>query len=153
MHILFVCTGNVSRSAVAECIFRTMVEREGRSDITVASAGTHNLYGQPYDPKMVATAAKHGYTMAGHSQQMTKEMLQQADHIFVMERDHRKQVQKLLPYTERYKVHQITHYCLGEEYDIEDPLYSDEQYEFAFSQIEACCATIQSRLTLHNNKE
>jgi protein-tyrosine phosphatase len=145
MNILFICTGNVSRSAVAECILRTMAEREGRSDISVASAGTHNLYGQPYDPKMVAIAAKHGYTMAGHSQQMTKELLQNADYVFVMERDHRKQVQKLLPYTERYKVHQITQYCFGEEYNIEDPLYSDEHYEFAFRQIEACCTNILKR--------
>ena len=77
---------------------------------------------------------------------MTKELLQQADYIFVMEREHRMQVQKLLPYAERYKVHQITQYCFGEEYDIEDPLYSDEQYEFAFRQIEACCINILKRI-------
>lgn len=146
MHILFICTGNVSRSAVAECILRTMAEREGWSGITVASAGTHNLYGQPYDQKMVATAAKHNYTMIGNSRHMTKELLQQTDYIFVMEREHRMQVQKLLPYAERYKVHQITQYCFGEEYDIEDPLYSDEQYEFAFRQIEACCVNILKRI-------
>ena len=45
MHILFICTGNVSRSTVAECILRTMAEREGRNDISVASAGVHDLFG------------------------------------------------------------------------------------------------------------
>ena len=35
----FICTGNVSRSAVAECILRTLAERAGRDDIAVASAG------------------------------------------------------------------------------------------------------------------
>ena len=63
MHILFICTGNVSRSAVAECILRTMAEREGRNNLTVASAGVQNLYGQSYDPQMIATAAKYGYQM------------------------------------------------------------------------------------------
>lgn len=38
-NILFICTGNVSRSAVAECILRTLAERAGRDDIAVASAG------------------------------------------------------------------------------------------------------------------
>ena len=66
-NILFICTGNVSRSAVAECILRTMAEREGRSDITVASAGVQNLYGQSYDSQMIATAAKYGYQMEGSS--------------------------------------------------------------------------------------
>jgi protein-tyrosine-phosphatase len=65
MHILFICTGNVSRSAVAECVLRTMAERSGRNDIIVASAGVHNLFGQSYDPQMIATAAKYGYHMRG----------------------------------------------------------------------------------------
>ena len=81
MNILFICTGNVSRSAVAECILRTMAEREGRSDINVASAGVHNLFGQAYDPQMIATAAKYGYHMEGHSRHMAKDMLMEADHI------------------------------------------------------------------------
>lgn len=89
---------NVSRSAVAECILRTMAEREGRNDIIVSSAGVHNLFVQTYDPQMIATAAKYGYHMEGHSQQMTSELLQQADLIFVMERYHYVQVQKELPY-------------------------------------------------------
>lgn len=71
MHILFICTGNVSRSAVAECLLRTMADREGRNDISVASAGVHDLQGQSYDPQMIATAARYGYQMEGHLQQMT----------------------------------------------------------------------------------
>ena len=146
MNILFICTGNVSRSAVAECILRTMAEREGRSDITVASAGVQNLYGQSYDPQMIATAAKYGYHMEGHSRHMTKDMLMEADHIFAMEHYHCVQVQKELPYAQRYKIHQITQYCYGDPFNIEDPLYNDTEYDFAFHQIESCCKIILSRI-------
>ncbi len=139
MTVLFVCTGNVSRSAVAECILRTMAERAGRTDITVASAGVHNLFGQPYDSQMIATAAKYGYHMEGNSRQMTQETLLQADFIFAMERYHCVQIQKELPYAQWYKLHQITQYCYGDEFNIEDPLYSDAEYDFAFHQIESCC--------------
>ena len=146
MTILFICTGNVSRSAVAECILRTMVEREGRTDITVASAGVHNLFGQSYDPQMIATAAKYGYHMEGQSRHMTKEILVQADLVFVMEHYHYVQVQKELPYAQWYKIRKITEYCYGEAFNIEDPLYDDAAYDFAFHQIESCCKIILSRL-------
>ena len=146
MHILFICTGNVSRSPVAECILRTMAEREGRSDSDVVSAGGHDLFGQAYDPQMIATAAKYGYHMEGHSQQMTSELLQQADFIFVMEHYHYVQVQKELLYARWNKLHQITKFCYGDEFNIEDPLYSDAEYDFAFHQIESCCKIILNRL-------
>ena len=146
MHILFICTGNVSRSAVAKCILRTMAEREEKNNLTVASAGVHDLQGLSYDPQMISTAAKYGYHMEGHSQQMTSELLRQADLIFVMEHYHYVQVQKELPYTQWYKLYQITKYCYGEAFNIEDPLYSDSEYDFAFHQIESCCKIILNRL-------
>jgi len=146
MNILFICTGNVSRSAVAECILRTMAERAGRTDITVASAGVHNLFGQSYDPQMIATAAKYGYQMEGHSRHMTTEILEKADLVFVMEHYHLVQAQKELPYEQWYKLKQITQYCYGDAFNIEDPLYSDAEYDFAFHQIESCCKIILSRI-------
>ena len=142
MHILFICTGNVSRSAVAECILRTMAERQGRDDITISSAGTHNLYRQPYDPKMIETAARYGYQMQGNSRFMTPEILQQADHIFTMEHYHYVQVQKDLPYAQWYKLHLLNKFCFSEDIDIEDPLYTDTHYEYIFHQIESCCKII-----------
>lgn len=146
MNILFICTGNVSRSAVAECILRTMAERAGRDDITVASCGVHNLFRQSYDPQMIATAAKYGYRMEGHSRHMTTDMLVQADLIFAMEHYHYVQAQKELPYAQWYQLQQITKYCYGESFNIEDPLYSDAEYDFAFHQIESCCKIIFSRI-------
>lgn len=146
MHILFICTGNVSRSPVAECILRTMAQQTGRNDIIVASAGVHDLHNQLYDPQMIATAAKYGYHMEGHSRHMTTEILEEADLIFVMEHYHYVQVQKELPYAQWYKLHQITKYCYGDEFNIEDPLYDEKEYDFAFHQIESCCKIILSRL-------
>lgn len=146
MKILFICTGNVSRSPVAACILRTMAEQAGKNNIEVDSAAVHDLHGQLYDPQMIATAARHGYHMEGHSQHMTDSLLQQADLIFVMEHYHLVQVQKELPYDQWYKLKQLNQYCYGEAMDIEDPLYSDDQYEFIFNQIESCCKIILNRI-------
>ena len=43
--ILFVCTGNICRSPMAEGLFRQMVK--DRTDIQVGSAGVATGYGQP----------------------------------------------------------------------------------------------------------
>lgn len=146
MKILFICTGNVSRSPVAACILRTMAEQSGRNNIIVDSAAVHDLHDQLYDPQMIATSARHGYRMEGHSQHMTDKLLMQADLIFVMEHYHLVQVQKELPYDQWYKLKQLNQYCYGEAMDIEDPLYSDDQYEFIFNQIESCCKIIMTRI-------
>ncbi|MBV8641858.1 MAG: hypothetical protein JO070_10760, partial [Verrucomicrobia bacterium] len=47
-NILFVCTGNVCRSPMAEGLFRQMVAQ--RPDIRVRSAGLSTFPGQPPSP-------------------------------------------------------------------------------------------------------
>src|SRR2546429_6572121 len=43
--VLFVCTGNICRSPIAEGLFRRLLGN--RRDIEVASAGVHAVCGQP----------------------------------------------------------------------------------------------------------
>ena len=45
--ILFVCTGNLCRSPMAEGILRDRIEKEGLEVFRVASAGTWGLEGEP----------------------------------------------------------------------------------------------------------
>ncbi|MBO6075050.1 MAG: low molecular weight phosphotyrosine protein phosphatase [Paludibacteraceae bacterium] len=143
MHILYICSGNLSRSPLAECITRQMLSEAGETDITVSSAGTYDLQGEPYDPKMAEVAARHGYHLSGHAQQMTDEMLRNADYIIVMEDCHYVKVQKELPYSRWDRLFLMNKIAWRETTGIDDPLGgSDAQYERIFSQIEACCSRI-----------
>lgn len=63
MKILFVCTANIFRSALAEVILRKKLQEKGLTDIEVDSAGVHNYAGEPRDYMMCSYARKAGYEM------------------------------------------------------------------------------------------
>lgn len=58
--VLFICMGNICRSAMAEGILREKI-RQRQLPIMVDSAGTHSYHnGQQYDRRARAELAKHG---------------------------------------------------------------------------------------------
>jgi protein-tyrosine phosphatase len=63
--VLFVCTGNICRSPLAEGVFRSFLAQAGLVDrVTVDSAATHDYqFGQTPDPRAVAAAARRGYDL------------------------------------------------------------------------------------------
>lgn len=65
MRILFVCTGNICRSAAAEYILRQKLGKEKISDVEVKSARIYDLYGANRDRFMSMLLEKHGYSMGG----------------------------------------------------------------------------------------
>lgn len=84
--MLFLCYGNINRSALADVMIRAYAEDSG---IAVASAGFHEASGRAADPVMVEIAARHGLPMSHFcSSYVTQKLLQDSDIIFVMEKSH-----------------------------------------------------------------
>ncbi|MDX1950694.1 MAG: ribose 5-phosphate isomerase B [Verrucomicrobiota bacterium] len=94
--ILFVCTGNVCRSPMAEGLFRHAVK--GRGDFRIVSAGVGAIDGQPPSPYAVK-ACKDLQIDIGRqrSRMLTAELVQQADYIFGMTHGHVDAVTLLYP--------------------------------------------------------
>src|SRR5206468_63686 len=85
--ILFVCTGNVCRSPMAEGIFRQAVR--GRGDFRVWSAGLGAMEGQPPSPYAVQAVGELGIDISNQrSRMLTLDLVQQADYIFGMTHSH-----------------------------------------------------------------
>lgn len=84
--MLFVCYGNINRSALADAMIRAYAEDSG---ISVTSAGFHPQDGRPADTMMVDVAAQFGIDMrALRSTCVTVPLLHDSDIIFVMEKSH-----------------------------------------------------------------
>ncbi len=94
--ILFVCTGNVCRSPMAEGLFRHITK--GRADYEVLSAGVGAMNGQPPSPHAVRALQDLNIDIARQrSRALTAAMVEQADYIFGMTQGHVEAIVALYP--------------------------------------------------------
>lgn len=92
-QILFVCTGNICRSAAAERLARLHLEEAlggvaGR--VRVASAGTRAVVGAPVHPDTARAVSSFGGDVEGFAaRQLHRTMLADADLVLTMTTEHR----------------------------------------------------------------
>lgn len=99
-HVLFICTGNLCRSPLAEGILKHKLDGKKMDGITVSSAGTFAVGGRPAPADVIEVAAKHGVDISGHStRHITEEILAGADIVPCMECDHLVEAGVVLPDT------------------------------------------------------
>ena len=88
-HVLLVCTGNTCRSAMAEGILKSLLERKEQSDIIVSSAGIGALEGYPASGFAIEAAEHWDIDISSHrARQLNHEMIKTADLILAMSPEH-----------------------------------------------------------------
>lgn len=88
MKLLFVCTGNTCRSPMAEALARLLLDKMGRDDIIVESAGIF-ASGEEATAAAVGVMAECGMDIQGRrSRQLTVSMCCESDVIAVMTLSH-----------------------------------------------------------------
>src|SRR6185369_8269201 len=121
--ILFVCTGNICRSPMAEGLFRHAVK--GRADFRVLSAGVGAVEGLPPSEHAVRALRELGIDIANQrSRMLTGELVEQADYIFGMTHSHVDSVNVLFPHVSEktFLLREFDETLDEFEKDISDPI-------------------------------
>jgi len=103
MKILVVCTGNICRSPMAQQMLQQRLEALSVHGVKVSSAGTMAMTAHGLDLETSAAMQRLGFEPKVHSaQQLTEELIRDADLVLTATTDQRADVVELLLAANRY---------------------------------------------------
>ncbi len=142
--ILFVCLGNICRSAAAEAVMKKLIEERGLSaDFEIDSAGILSVHqGEKADPRMRQHAARRGYDVTSVSRPVKTADFERFDLIVGMDDTNIDDLSdKALTASDKSKIHKMTEYSpdCGYTY-IPDPYYGGAAgFELVLDLLEDTC--------------
>ena len=96
MRILFVCTGNTCRSAIAEAIAHKLIIERGLSDVELSSAGTSAWDGAPASDGALLVGMERGLDLSQHrAQTLTRDLVRDAELVLAMGPHHLERIEAL----------------------------------------------------------
>lgn len=135
-NIVFVCTGNVCRSPMAEYLLRSRLPAD--HGWTVSSAGVSAVNGVGPSRQAVQVMKEFGVNMTGHrSRRLDAGIAHGADLLVVMTDGHRQEIKKAFPETVGNVYLLRTFMPGGKEGDIIDPIgLSEDVYRAVRDEID-----------------
>ncbi|MCX6279054.1 MAG: low molecular weight phosphotyrosine protein phosphatase [Bacteroidetes bacterium] len=151
LKILFVCTGNICRSPLAEGILRDKLLRANIQAI-VDSCGFESFHvGDKPDSRAIAVSKKRGIDISGHRARLFRDRdFEEFDMIFVMDSTHHKNVMKRSRNSDdQLKVDYFLNVLQpGQNLDVPDPWYHDlNAFEKVYAQLDEACEAFVKRVT------
>jgi protein-tyrosine phosphatase len=145
--ILFVCTGNICRSPMAEFVMKKMVKEAGLADeFYIASAATSaEELGNPVYPGARKRLAAEGISVAGkYAVRIKRGDYEKYDRLIGMESHHIANMLRVFGGDPEGKVCRLLEFA-GLPRDIADPWYSGD-FDTAYDDIYTGCAALLSKL-------
>jgi protein-tyrosine phosphatase len=158
---LFVCLGNICRSPTAEGVMRSLVAREGLSELVeIDSAGTGAWHvGSPPDARASQAARARGVTLEGRARQVRVDDFNNFDLLIGMDASNVSELARLAPGAdERAKVRLLREFdpasddgSLTRDLDVPDPYYGEggsfaEVFELIYAACEGLLAHVREQL-------
>lgn len=152
MKIMFICTGNICRSAMAEWLLKEKAKEAGRKDIEVYSCGVYAEDGDvsTYEAKKVMQD-EYGIDMSKHrATNIRNSKIKEMDVILCATTSHKIAVLDMYPKLEG-KVYTMKEYVgyhrqYHDDINIKDPWgYDIETYRSCVAEIEECINGILSK--------
>lgn len=154
--ILFVCLGNICRSPAAEGIFKSIIEKHGKSnDYIVDSAGTSGYHiGDLPDKRMRKHGSMRGYDFNSLSRKFSIEDFLDFDYIITMDDSNYHNVNRLAStLDDSDKVKKMVDYLQKDwTYDhVPDPYYEGaDGFELILDLLEDACDGLYKTLEAEN---
>lgn len=143
LRLLFVCSGNICRSPLAEAIFKSLAREAGLADrFAVDSAGTHGYHeGDQADPRTQRVGRAHGLSVDSIARAVRDTDYDRFDLIVAMDRGHKRDL------VSRAGPGRVASIRLMREFDpdasgpdVPDPYYGGESgFEEMFAILEPAC--------------
>jgi protein-tyrosine phosphatase len=150
LKILFVCSGNICRSPLAEAIFRSMVAESKESDrFVVDSAGTHDYHeGDKADPRTRRVGRLHGIDVTSIARPVIDADFDRFDLIVAMDRGHLRELRSRAGKNRRVSIRLMREFDPGaRDQDVPDPYYGGEEgFETMYSILEPACRGLLASL-------
>jgi len=126
--ILFVCTGNTCRSVMAQGLLKNMLREKGIENVKVNSAGIAALPSYGIYGVLEKVLKEEGIEISNHKpNQITPQIVKDADLILVMERRHKEAILEMAPEVEN-RVFLLKEFAGEKEnLDIPDPIGQPEE--------------------------
>lgn len=158
MKILFVCLGNICRSATADEIMRTLLKKKGLDKtIEIDSAGTSSYHrGELPDERMRMHASRRGYDLTHLSRPVCTDDFYNFDLILGMDDRNIDALKDMAPDIEtEKKIARMTDYCRTKIVDyVPDPYYGGAQgFENVIDILEDACQGLLESLQDDLNKQ
>ena len=149
-NVLFICTGNVCRSPMAEGLLRHMAGDR----VAVASAGLGAGHGQPPSVHAIEVLKKEGIDISDiRSQPVSPDLLRRADYVFTMTRDHLDMLLLLFPeMAPKTRLLRFDEAAKGGRMDVTDPIVGTrDTYEHCKDDIKRAMPHIIKLITGEKN--
>ncbi len=147
MKIVFVCHGNICRSAMAEFVMKDEVRRTGREnefEISSAAVSTEQIGNDMYPPAQLKLREK-GVPFTRHSaHQITRREFDEADLVVLMDASNRRILSRLIPGSDSSTKTALLMDFTGTPRDVADPWYTGD-FEATYRDVLAGCRAILSR--------
>ncbi|MBL8088575.1 MAG: low molecular weight phosphotyrosine protein phosphatase [Chthonomonas sp.] len=149
IRVLFVCTGNICRSPLAEAMFRKYAEEAGASDLfEIDSAGTGGWHaGELADPRTLAVARALGCPTSHRARQVRPTDFEEFDHMVLMDHQNIRDLKRLGTGTAEFSL-MLSWDPKSTREEVPDPYYGGpEGFSEMAAMLEPACRGLLQILT------